>query len=38
MLLSDLNIDSFVVSGGEQNEVKAVLKSNHLDHYFKEIF
>jgi beta-phosphoglucomutase-like phosphatase (HAD superfamily) len=38
MLLSDLNIDSFVVSGGEQNEVKAVLKSKHLDHYFKEIY
>jgi phosphoglycolate phosphatase-like HAD superfamily hydrolase len=38
VLLNDLNIESFVVSGGEQNEVRAVLKSKNLDQYFKEIY
>ena len=38
MLLQNLNIESFVVSGGEQNELRAVLKSKHLDHYFKKIY
>jgi len=38
ILLKDLNIDCFVVSGGEQNEVREVLKKLHLDHYFKKIY
>ena len=38
MLLQNLNIESFVVSGGEQNEVRAVLKSKCLDQYFKNIY
>jgi len=37
-LLNDLNIENFVVSGGEQNEVRSVLKSKHLAQYFKEIY
>ncbi len=38
MSFCDLNIESFVVSGGEQNELRAVLKSKNLDHYFKKIY
>ena len=38
MSFYDLNIESFVVSGGEQNELRAVLKSKNLDHYFKKIY
>ena len=38
MSLYVLNIESFVVSGGEQNELREVLKSKNLDHYFKKIY
>ena len=38
MSFYDLNIESFVVSGGEQNELREVLKSKNLDHYFKKIY
>ncbi|MBT7555749.1 HAD family hydrolase [Candidatus Woesearchaeota archaeon] len=36
--LGNYNIDSFVVSGGEQTEVRTVLKKKDLSHYFKKIY
>jgi phosphoglycolate phosphatase-like HAD superfamily hydrolase len=36
--LSNYHIDSFVVSGGEQTEVRTVLKKKYLSHYFKTIY
>jgi len=36
--LSSQNIDCFVVSGGEQGEVRAVLERKGLSQYFREIF
>jgi beta-phosphoglucomutase-like phosphatase (HAD superfamily) len=36
--LNVLNIDCFVVSGGEQNEVRLALKSQGLSQYFKGVY
>ena len=36
--LKEFEIDSFVISGGEQNEVRRVLKHQNLNKYFKNIY
>ena len=36
--LKSAQIDTFIVSGGDQNELQNVFKTNGLGHYFKGIF
>lgn len=36
--LKELNIETYVVSGGEQNEVREVMKKKNLNQYFKKIY
>ena len=38
MRLNELNIESFVVSGGQQSELRKVLKCKDLDEYFTKIY